>query len=192
MNRLTTLTLAIALAVLLPAAAHAYVLNPAYAYCQALGYPPSQAPGPSGGDYSYCLLPNGQLVGQWEFFQGLAGNEYSYCAIHNLSINITNASRICSYFGVNQCTECVFPNGTAVETTALMGLSFGGGSGPGSWICQRTTGGACGAHCTLFEDPECYTTQIAIGAIAIIIVAYILFIRKKKPEKKPPHQLERA
>jgi len=55
------------------------VANPASTYCALLGYSTTFIDTPKG-QTGGCILPNGLICEEWEFFSGKCGEEYSYCA----------------------------------------------------------------------------------------------------------------
>lgn len=55
------------------------VANPASTYCALLGYSNTFIDTPKG-QTGGCILPDGLICEEWEFFSGKCGEEYSYCA----------------------------------------------------------------------------------------------------------------
>lgn len=94
------------------------LLNPAAVYCEALGYK-YVIESTEAGDRGLCELPNNQRVNAWDFLQGKVALEWSYCAREGYQAKRVEASDVCW-----DCTVCVLPDGTEVEVTELMGLSF--------------------------------------------------------------------
>jgi putative hemolysin len=150
-------------------------LNPAYVYCTALGYKFEYKE-----DYSLCILPNGKEADAWQFLQGKVAQEYSYCKLKGLEIRTEKNPEKCMRFLLDECAFCVFPNGTKIEVTELMGLSFeetkcGDGrcglpenyhtcpqdcpSGSYDGLCDGVADGICDQDCIdrkiLEKDPDC-------------------------------------
>jgi putative hemolysin len=113
--------LIVLLAAVPPAAA---MINPAAGYCNALGYAYSTKPDAQGNEVGYCTLSNGQSVYAWQFLLGQTAEEYSYCAKMGYATRVVNDSKACGIFAQPSCAACVFPNGSAMEVTRLMGLDF--------------------------------------------------------------------
>ena len=97
------------------------LINPSAVYCNTLGYEYVIEKTESG-ERGYCKLPNGQKVGAWDFLEGKVAKEYSYCRIKGYELKVVSDK--CEKFLTDKCAVCVLPNGTEVEVTELMGLSF--------------------------------------------------------------------
>jgi putative hemolysin len=144
--------------------------NPAAVYCTSLGYKFIVKD-----DMSLCILPNGETVDAWLFLKGKVAKEYSYCKLHGLEIKTINDSKRCIKFLTNECAVCVFPNGTEIEVTELMGLDFRETvcgdkicgipenyfncpqdcpSGSYDGICDGVKDGKCDPDCIDLEIPE--------------------------------------
>lgn len=97
--------------------------NPSAVYCSALGYEYITEKTPEG-DWGYCVLPDGSKVGSWLFLQGKTALSDNYCSKQGLETKtITDRSR-CIQFMTDECAVCLLANGTEIEVTELMGLSF--------------------------------------------------------------------
>ena len=149
------------------------LVNPAAAYCQALGYNYT-IESTELGDVGLCQLPNGQTVDAWDFLRGKVALEWSYCAREGYEARHVEDSEIC-----RDCTVCVLPDGTEVEVTKLMGLSFGEPvcgdgmcvfpenyescsqdcpSGSADNYCDGVEDGICDPDCEEGADPDCEAT----------------------------------
>ena len=115
---MTIILLAIAVG---PAAA---MRNPAAVYCEALGYN-FVVESTAEGERGLCQLSNNERVSAWEFFEGKVAQEYSYCHIMGYEIKTVTDSEQCPVFSAGDCAFCVLGDGTEVEVSALMGLTFG-------------------------------------------------------------------
>jgi hypothetical protein len=60
------------------------LLNPAAAYCSALGYKYTIRNTPQG-QVGICILPNGEEVNAWDFFYGKVA--LNYCTINQKTLN---------------------------------------------------------------------------------------------------------
>jgi putative hemolysin len=100
------------------------MVNPAAGYCTALGYTYSIKHDMQGNDVGYCTLPDGQSLYAWDFLLGETGQDFSYCAGMGYASRVVSDSGACGQFGQPSCLACVFPNGSAMEVTQVMGLDF--------------------------------------------------------------------
>jgi len=92
--------------------------NPARIYCEALNYTYIIED-----NKDICILPD-KKVDAWEFLQGKTGTEYSYCKVKGLDIKTVKNPDICMEFLLEECAVCILSNGTEIEVTKLMNLSF--------------------------------------------------------------------
>ncbi len=143
--------------------------NPASVYCNALNYTYDI-------QTSTCILPDNQAVPGWQFLIGKVGTEYSYCSLKGYKIETINDENTCISLGVDTCAVCVLPNGTKVEVTQLMNLSFSSSycgdnmcnlgedyktcpqdcpSGSFDGYCDMVNDGICDPDCTPDADPDC-------------------------------------
>jgi len=145
--------------------------DPAAVYCEALNYTYSEGK---------CILPDGTIVDAWSFLLGKIGQKYSYCAKQGYELKIISDPEECSLFLTESCAGCVLPNGSVIEVTKLMGLSFretvcGDNicgfpenykncpqdcpSGSADGYCDGIADGKCDPDCILqnvsFKDPDC-------------------------------------
>lgn len=97
--------------------------DPAQVYCEALGYNYT-IESTEEGQKGLCVLPNGQAVDAGEFLQGKVGQEYSYCQQMGYEIRTVTDRETCFTFRTEECAVCVLEDGTEVEVTQLMGLTF--------------------------------------------------------------------
>jgi putative hemolysin len=152
------------------------MLNPADVYCHSLGYEPITKKGENGSESCYCRLPNNVEVDAWEFLLGRVATEYGYCARSGYDLKVVNNSSKCVKFLTGSCAVCMLKNGTEVEVTDLMNLSFkettcGDGhcgtaedfgncprdcpSGEWDDYCDGVSDGKCDPNCLAGEDPDC-------------------------------------
>jgi putative hemolysin len=98
-------------------------VNPAAAYCAALGYRYEIVEGPDG-ERGVCVLPDGRRVDAWDFFRGKCGQEYSYCARLGCA-TVARQERIGSF--VSECAVCLTESGEELGTAAeLAGIAEAG------------------------------------------------------------------
>lgn len=177
--------------------------NPSAVYCEALGYE-YVVETTVQGDTGYCKVGGSQTVDSWDFLQGKAGQEFSYCSEQGYGMKTVNSSRRCLVFLTDECAVCVLENGTEVEVTELMGLSFeettcGDGTcgipenittcpqdcptGSADAYCDSISDNICDPDCREDEDPDCVeqadTSQdiwpLVLGAvIAVLILALLI------------------
>lgn len=172
------LILSIFLILIMPVKA---LLDPATVYCQSLGYnyTINQT---EYGEQGICILPNDKKVDEWDFLEGKVENEYSYCRLHDYNIKTVNGN-ICNTIFSEECAVCILENGTEVEVTTLMRLSFQEGrcgdgrctigenydkcpqdcpSGGEDTFCDGIADGICDPDCIALgikeNDPDCITT----------------------------------
>ena len=179
---------------ILPARA---MLNPAAVYCEACGYTYIIETLPEG-EVGLCQLPDGQEVDAWDFLRGKVGLEWSYCAQLGYEAKHVEESDICW-----DCTVCVLPDGSEIEVTELMELSFeetycGDGtcgipenyetcpedcpSGSQDGYCDGVEDGICDPDCEPGLDPDCgevasgggLSGAVIGGIIAAAVVVIIL------------------
>jgi len=167
MKNLVFLLLVLVFILFLPLAKGA--LNPAEVYCEKLGYKYDNVQG-------LCIFPDGTKVDGWEFLQGKIGREYSYCKKIGLEIKTVKDPEKCIRFLLDECAVCILKNGTEVEVTELMELSFDEtvcgdevcgfpenyktcpeDCPSGSWdmFCDGVKDGICDPDCTVETDPDC-------------------------------------
>jgi len=93
------------------------MLNPASAYCSALGY--ENVTGlTKKGERTLCKLPNNELVDAYAFLRGKVALNWSYCAQMGYEAKRVEKSDVCW-----DCTVCILPDGTEVQATKLMKLN---------------------------------------------------------------------
>ena len=155
------------------------MLNPAAVYCNELGYSYVTKETPEG-QISVCKFPDGTECPSWDFLLGKCGTEYSYCKIKGYEIKSVFDYEKCSSISNPECSVCILENGSEVEVTKLMGLSFiegkcGDGkctigenynncpedcpSGSYDMYCDKVEDGICDPDCIeremIDEDPDC-------------------------------------
>lgn len=99
------------------------MLNPATVYCKAMGYNFTSSETPEG-HLDQCVLPDSSVVDAWSFLRGEIGKEYSYCIQNGYGIKIGSDYEECGAISSNKCSLCVLPDGSEIEVTTLMNLSF--------------------------------------------------------------------
>ncbi len=146
------------------------MLSPAEVYCEALGYE-VVVESTELGERVLCRLPDDQTVDAWDFLSGKVALEWSYCAQQGYEARHVEDSEVCA-----ECTVCVLPDGSEVEVTQLMGLTFdettcGDGTcgfpedygtcpedcPSGGWdeYCDGVSDGICDPDCDGFSDGIC-------------------------------------
>jgi putative hemolysin len=93
------------------------MLNPAAAYCSALGYEYFTGLTKKG-ERTLCKLPNNEIVDAYDFLRGKVALTWSYCAKMGYEVKRVESSDICK-----DCTVCILRDGTEVEGTKLMKLN---------------------------------------------------------------------
>jgi len=181
----------------------AALLDPSYVYCTSMGYNFSVEKTELG-ERGLCILPNGESVSSWKFLEGKVAQEYSYCKKNGYEIKIIEGEK-CSRIFEKECAVCVLPDGSEIEVTDLMNLSFEeGGCGDGicgytenfkncakdcasgslDRYCDAVRDGKCDPDCKEnTKDPDCRKFSfwwIAIIIVVIAIIAVILLKRKHK------------
>jgi putative hemolysin len=171
-------------ALLLIAVPASALVNPAAAYCTALGYNYSITTAPDGGMTGFCTLPDNRKVDEWQFLQGQVAPEYSYCAKQGYLLQTVNDSATCRVFLTESCAVCVLSDGSKKEVTKLMNLDFRERLCSNGKCCDPKTDTTCS-----FADGMSPGTVNGLAvAIAVIVIAaiaaglYLVF--RKKPEKK--------
>jgi putative hemolysin len=180
------------------------IMNPAAVYCTSLGYE-YVIESTEEGQRGFCKLPDNQTVDAVDFLRGEVALNWSYCAKMGYAAKHVEDSEICK-----SCTVCVLPDGTEVEVTELMGLSFEEGrcgdgtcgfpenyltcpadcpSGSVDEYCDGVKDGICDPDCEPGEDPDCRAPipsllPIVLAAIVIIAVITVLAILLKRRKKE--------
>ena len=155
--------------------------NPAAVYCSALGYE-YVIETTARGDWGNCILPTGEKVDEWQFLKGKTGTSYSYCSKQGLPIKTIRDPDRCILFLTDECSVCVLANGTEVEVTELMGLSFNETtcgdrtcgmpenyktcpqdcpSGSEDDYCDGVSDKICDLDCGSGRDPDCNPEEMA-------------------------------
>ncbi len=61
--------------------------NPAYEYCTTImGYEYQEVTGDDGRQDGVCMMPDGVLCPQWDFYAGTCGSSFSYCAQNGMGL----------------------------------------------------------------------------------------------------------
>jgi len=152
------------------------LVDPSAVYCTALGYN-YVTESTSQGERGLCRLPNNQSVDAWEFLKGKVSQEYSYCQMVGYEIKTVQDKEKCLEFLEDDCAVCILEDGTEVEVTELMDLSFeettcGDGtcgipekfatcpqdcpSGSYDGYCDGIPDGKCDSDCLKGEDSDCH------------------------------------
>jgi putative hemolysin len=98
-------------------------LNPAAVYCNSLGYQYNILTNDEG-EYGVCILPDGQIVDEWQFFLGDAGQEYNYCALKGYNTGTSTDPNIASKYMTGYVAVCVLPDSSKVEVGELMHMNY--------------------------------------------------------------------
>ncbi|MBW2981282.1 DUF333 domain-containing protein [Candidatus Woesearchaeota archaeon] len=96
--------------------------NPSAVYCAEMGYE-FNVEMTEQGEIGICILPNDEKVAAWDFLQGKAGQEYSYCTQEGYELKTLSMEKCPDSFW-GDCAVCVLTDGTEVEITKLMNLTF--------------------------------------------------------------------
>jgi len=97
--------------------------NPSAVYCEGLNYT-YVIEDTKEGQHGICILNNKTRIDAWEFFKGKVVKEYSYCRQKGYEIKTIKDREKCGKFLTDECAVCILENGTEVEVTDLMNLSF--------------------------------------------------------------------
>ncbi len=181
--------------------------NPAAVYCEELGYEYITV-NTDDGHRGICNL-SGTWVNAWWFLRGEVTLGHSYCEKMGYEIKTVEDSDICSNIYSNSCSVCVLDNGTEVEVSELMGLSFVESvcgddtcgllenysvcpqdcpSGGFDEYCDGMEDGVCDPDCVELRehDPDCEEAKVPlvspIGLAAIVgllTVSGLLALRRK-------------
>ncbi len=89
--------------------------NPAAIYCKEMGYE-YKIVTTEKGEQGICILPNGQEVDEWDFYEGKVGQDFSYCASKGWPI----AAQAKGDNFSSACTTCVMPDGTQKTVSDLL------------------------------------------------------------------------
>ena len=164
------------------------MLNPAAVYCEACGYTYVVETLPEG-EVGLCQLPDGQNVDAWDFLRGKVALEWSYCAQQGYEAKYVEESDLCW-----DCTVCILPDGSEVEVTQLMNLSFeetfcGDGtcgmpenyetcpedcpSGSLDGYCDGIKDYICDPDCGPEQDPDC-ADEVPAGGLGGAIIGGIV------------------
>ena len=152
--------------------------DPSDVYCESLGYKFEIVSTPEG-EAGTCILPTGS-VDSWKFLKGEVGTEFSYCKKMGYEIKTIEDWDKCIRLFSDKCAVCVLGDGSEIEVTELMGLSFeettcGDGScgipenyntcsedcpsGSYDFYCDGVKDGKCDQDCidknTPEDDPDC-------------------------------------
>jgi len=181
--------------------------DPSAVYCTAMGCTFSIGHSPAG-EVGYCTLPDGKTVDAWRFLQGMEGSDQGYCAKHGYPVKVVSSPATCIRFLTGSCAVCVLPDGSEVEVTRLMNLSFAETvcgdricgfpenqvtcpadcpSGATDEYCDGILDGRCDRDCRghFGRDADCPVAGIplvflAAGALAVVAVAVLLYLRRSK------------
>jgi putative hemolysin len=168
------------------------MLDPSAVYCEKLGYNFTIAT-TSEGERGMCQLPDGPHDA-WNFLKGKSGREYSYCKLHGYEIKTITDEEKCAPIGSLDCAVCILENGTEVEVTRLMGLSFEEGK-CGDGICSLGENYSncpqdCPAPTTTTTLPPAKPTlpfyYIVIIFIFIAVILFFLLTRIKVQRSEGP------
>jgi putative hemolysin len=166
------------MAVLICSTLASAMINPAATYCQALGYQYAVNHTPEG-DIGSCQITADKTVDAWQFLEGKQAPEYSICNKTGYTLKVVSDSSKCEKLLTSQCAFCVREDGSEIEATDLMNLTFeetscGDGkcrtsedyqncpqdcpSGGEDLYCDKVADGKCDPDCALLNetgDPDC-------------------------------------
>ena len=160
--------------------------NPAAVYCTELGYSYGTEL-VDGAMQTRCTLPDGSAVSGWDFLKGKEGKGFSYCVNEGYDIRTVRGSG-CRNIYSSECAVCVLEDGSMVEVTELMGLSFiEGVCGDGicgvpedasscpddcadldDGLCDGMSDGVCDPDCTAQRDPDCSAHGLSLTFYVVI------------------------
>jgi putative hemolysin len=179
---------AIILAVLLLTVSASALRNPAAVYCDTLGYK-YVVESTGDGEIGRCTLPNNISVDAWNFLEGKTAQGYSYCTQRGYGMKVVENATRCSRFLLSECAVCVLSDGSEIEVTELMGLTFKE-SVCGDGVCGfPEDNSTCPQDCPPTKTEECaschQTTEtllpyFAVGAAIVVAAIIIKKLRKKK------------
>lgn len=175
------------LAVLLLAASAEAMRNPAAVYCDTLGYK-YVTESAADGEIGRCMLPNNVSVDAWNFLEGKTAQGYSYCTQKGYGIKTVENATKCARFLLSSCAVCVLSDGSEVEVTELMGLTFQE-SVCGDGVCGfPEKNSTCPQDCPPTQVEQCaschQTTETLLPYLAAGIILLAVFIVLKKLRKK--------
>ena len=191
------------------AAPAAALKDPSAVYCSAMGYTFTVQHSPAG-EVGYCTLKDGKKVDAWRFLQGKEGSDQGYCAKKGYSQNVVYDPATCIRFLTGSCAVCVLPDGSGVEVTRLMNLSFSESrcgdrtcgfpenhltcpadcpSGATDEYCDGVLDGRCDRDCTkkFAGDPDCPVAGIPViflAGIALVVAAVAVYLFLKRSKKR--------
>ncbi len=105
--------------------------DPSAVYCESLGYEYTIKQ-VSEGEIGVCIFPDTTSADAWDFLVGKEALDWSYCTQNGYEVEYSNDFELCGTS--DECTICILENGTKIEATKLMNLSFEEGS-CGDTIC---------------------------------------------------------
>lgn len=150
--------------------------NPSAVYCEKMGYK-FVIEETEVGQVGICKFSETESCIAQDFLIGKCGGEYSYCNKKGYELKTISDSEKCSSIPAStECAVCVLKNGTEVEVTKLMDLSFEEGicgdgrcvlgenhnncpqdcpSGSFDRYCDGIADGLCDPDCIAETDPDC-------------------------------------
>jgi putative hemolysin len=170
------------------------MMNPSAVYCDALGYEYEIVQTPEG-EVGQCQVAADKTADAWNFLEGKEAPEYSYCSKSGYALKVVTDRTICARFMTEQCAVCVKEDGTEVEVTELMGLSFeettcGDGtcglpetyatcpqdcpSGSADGICDKAADGICDEDCVMLNitgDPDCKQAEQPSSCLPLLTLS---------------------
>jgi putative hemolysin len=183
----------IAIAAIIASPAQA-MLDPSGVYCESLGYK-FVVEKTDAGYIGYCQITPSQKVDSWKFIKGDVAKDKAACAQKGYGLKIIKDEARCWYSDDGECASCVTADGSEVEVTKLLGLSFlestcGDGtcgmpetyrtcpvdcpSGGADNICDGVKDGRCDPDCQIqnitSQDKDC-VAETTIKVVTTTIAA---------------------
>ncbi|MFH0862677.1 MAG: DUF333 domain-containing protein [Candidatus Altiarchaeota archaeon] len=101
------------------AATASAVIHPTNEYCSRLGYEYAQNITPRG-VVGMCVMPDGSMCSMGDFARGTCGIKYNYCSLKGYkSKYLTNNREVCKVISRSDCTVCILPDGSDMESLTL-------------------------------------------------------------------------
>jgi putative hemolysin len=194
-----TIFLVLALLIIISSDPVSALMNPSAVYCEELGYEYITI-NTEKGVRGLCVLPNDRIVSAWWFLEGKVAQEYSYCKKAGHEIKTVRDSETCKRIFTDECAVCILEDGTEVEVSELMNLSFVVSvcgddfctsgmenfkicpedcpSGEQDMYCDGVTDGKCDPDCVESGeyDPDCPAAAPILSFVPIALAVVIILV----------------